>query len=85
MKFLLIVMALSLAVVSCNKKEEAPAAEGIVEGASAPAAHDKEHHHVNEGGDHNHEEAHHGDHDHKAHHPEHDVEAPQDPHNQPAQ
>jgi hypothetical protein len=35
--------------------------------------HDKEHAHVKEGAvDHDHDEAHHKEHDHKAHHPEHD-------------
>jgi Ni/Co efflux regulator RcnB len=33
--------------------------------------HDKEHQHVTDGKDHEHDEAHHKKHDHKAHHPEH--------------
>jgi hypothetical protein len=88
MKFLVVLLTLSLITVACNKKEEAtteaaaPEA-GVTEVAPSNAAmesHDKEHHHVTEGADHAHEDAHHADHDHKAHHPNHDAEVGSDTH-----
>lgn len=39
--------------------------------AQQKVGHNKEHSHVTEGKDHDHDEKHHGPHDHKAHHPDH--------------
>ncbi|MFP5490175.1 MAG: hypothetical protein ACLGG0_01645 [Bacteriovoracia bacterium] len=84
MKFFAVLLTFSLITVACNKKEEAAAPEaGVTEVAPSSAAmesHDKEHHHVTEGADHAHEDAHHGDHDHAAHHPNHDAEVGSDTH-----
>lgn len=86
MKFSALVLALALVAVACNKKEE-PAiqvvpVQGEVPVMNAQEGHDKEHHHVTESVDHNHDDAHHTDHDHKAHHPNHDAEVGSDPHTQ---
>lgn len=81
MKFTVLALCLSLAAVACNKKEESqPAADAAAVAAPAVEGHDKEHHHVTEGVDHGHDDAHHADHDHAAHHPNHDAEVGSDPH-----
>ena len=64
MKLSVLMFALALSLVACNKNETATA-EG----------HTVEHQHVTQGADHAHDDSHHGDHDHKAHHPEHTEEA----------
>lgn len=63
MKFSVLVLALALAAVACNKKEE-PAiqvvpVQGEVPAMNAEEGHDKDHQHVTEGADHPHDEIHH--------------------------
>lgn len=63
MKFLFILV--SFLLISCNKNESSTPTAEKSEG------HTVEHEHVTDGADHDHDDAHHGDHDHEAHHPDH--------------
>jgi hypothetical protein len=66
MKLLLLTAVFALFTTACAHKKN------CAEKCAKPVKHDKEHHHVTGQGDHEHDEKHHGDHDHKAHHPDHD-------------
>lgn len=70
MKYLIsvFVLAFSLSSAFADHHEE----------GKKKAGHDKEHTHVTDKADHEHDENHHKDHDHKAHHPDHkdDAKAP---------
>jgi hypothetical protein len=63
MKFSVLVFALALVAVACNKKEESAIqvvpVQGEVPVMNAQEGHDKDHNHVTEAPDHAHDDAHH--------------------------